>query len=271
MTSLTYNLPVYPAVIYSISDMADQDEGDGPGELQWVECYDPIVEETYYYCHQNKETTYDPPDDYITAQEDPKMSAVIKIQCLGRKVCPYISCVRFTSKVLWCISSNYANLWLALRSAWHATRFSGCGITSTKTWLLTWTSAVDRLRSWRGAWGCGSRTERRQTRNRLLPSSAPRVRWSRSCLFVARCLGAVRGTRESLWARGSSIKRSCRGKSHRKDSTVHSTILAFCLMFKHVYMTPACLAAMSYGKHYFMFQISKLAHSGKKHLSIDSP
>jgi hypothetical protein len=70
--------------------MADQDEGQGPEEQQWVECYDPIVEETYYYCHKTSETTYDPPDDYITAEEDPKMNAVIKIQCLGRKVSHFL-------------------------------------------------------------------------------------------------------------------------------------------------------------------------------------
>jgi hypothetical protein len=52
----------------------------------WVECYDPIVEENYYYCHATKETTYDAPEDYITAKEDRKMNAVIKIQCMGRKV-----------------------------------------------------------------------------------------------------------------------------------------------------------------------------------------
>lgn len=53
---------------------------------EWVECYDPIAEETYYYCHATGESTDDPPEDYISAQEDPTFRAVIKIQCLGRKV-----------------------------------------------------------------------------------------------------------------------------------------------------------------------------------------
>lgn len=69
---------------------AENDEGAGGWSSdKWVECYDPIVEETYYYCHATKESTYDPPDDYITANEDPIIKSVIKIQCLGRKVsCP---------------------------------------------------------------------------------------------------------------------------------------------------------------------------------------
>jgi hypothetical protein len=53
----------------------------------WVECYDPIVEETYYYCHASGQCIYETPDGYyITAKEDPIMNAAVKIQCLGRRV-----------------------------------------------------------------------------------------------------------------------------------------------------------------------------------------
>jgi len=63
------------------------------GEEDWVECYDPITEDAYYYCHTTGESTSDPPDDYISAKEDRIFSSVIKIQCVGRKVCVSSECL----------------------------------------------------------------------------------------------------------------------------------------------------------------------------------
>ncbi|KAL4132963.1 hypothetical protein PRIC2_003292 [Phytophthora ramorum] len=51
---------------------------------QWMEVFDPVTQQQYYYSPRTSETRWDPPDSLVSSSDDRQVAAAISIQSLSR-------------------------------------------------------------------------------------------------------------------------------------------------------------------------------------------